>query len=204
MSNHFRTSTSDFDEDICLDEISKMKKTLTDAMYSHVCEHDISELDTEEAGEIIDMIKDLAAAERYCAQACYYHTVTEAMQDGSQYRMGYTPDEDDGYFYDENGQLMHDLVYRPKQDSRFDRMMKGIRVEEDFDPHYGKSFNEFRKAKKHYTETRSGVDRDAMHDRGEEHVMESISTIKEIWSASDADLKKRMKESLTKLVAEMA
>lgn len=69
--------------DICLTEISDMKKFLVKELHREMTEDNFSSLDTQETGEVIDMIKDLAAAERYCAQACYYNTVTEAMKDSS-------------------------------------------------------------------------------------------------------------------------
>jgi len=183
MSNHFK---SQVDEDICGSEISRMKRKLTDLMCQEICSNDISNVNTEEAGQIIDMIKDLAAAERYCAQATYYDTVVEAMGE-SELRMGYTPDEK--YYYDDPYQK---------------RMQYGIRSEEEIDPHYGKTFNEFRRAKRYYTETHSESDKRDMNDRANEHVMESMATIKEIWSAADPELRKHMKDSLTKLVSELA
>lgn len=47
------------------------------------------ELDTDELGKVVDMIKDLAEAEEKCWKACYYKKVIEAMETGSRDRMGY-------------------------------------------------------------------------------------------------------------------
>lgn len=50
----------------------------------------LDNVDTKEAGEVIDMIKDLADAEKNCWKACYYKTVVEAMTEEShEDRMGY-------------------------------------------------------------------------------------------------------------------
>lgn len=38
-------------------------------------------LDVDEAGKVADMIKDLAQAAKYSAEACYYKTITDAMHE---------------------------------------------------------------------------------------------------------------------------
>ena len=43
----------------------------------------------EQMGQIIDMIKDLAEAEKSCLEADYYESVVEAMEEGSEDRYGY-------------------------------------------------------------------------------------------------------------------
>lgn len=47
------------------------------------------DINTEEMGKVVDMIKDLAEAEEKCWKACYYKKVIEAMQETPQGRMGY-------------------------------------------------------------------------------------------------------------------
>ena len=163
-------------------------------------------VNTDEAGKVIDMIKDLAAAERYCAQACYYSSVVDAMEENKRYmsRMGYDPSEympeDDDDWRDR--EMMDRKLDRMKRSWR-DKMRSGIRSEEDLDPRYGKSFNEYRMAKKYYTETHSADDKRRMDDEAEHHITDSIDTLKEIWNSSDPDLKQRMKTELTQLVGSM-
>ena len=53
------------------EKLKHMKDTLMCAVEMQLC--DLSEVDTKELGEAIDMIKDLE-------EAIYYCTVTEAMQ----------------------------------------------------------------------------------------------------------------------------
>ena len=55
------------------EKLKHMKDTLVCAVEMQLC--DLSEVDTKELGEAIDMIKDLE-------EAIYYCTVTEAMQGG--------------------------------------------------------------------------------------------------------------------------
>ena len=47
------------------------------------------------------------------------------------------------------------------------------------------------------------TDQGQMKDYANEHLMETIGTLKEIWEDADPDLRKRMKTDLTKLTAEM-
>ena len=40
---------------------------------------DVARMDTKEIGELVDMVKDLAEAEKNCHKATYYETVVDAM-----------------------------------------------------------------------------------------------------------------------------
>lgn len=42
-----------------------------------------------------------------------------------------------------------------------------------------------------------------MKDYANEHVAESLSTLREIWDSADQDLRVRMKSDLTKLIGDM-
>lgn len=72
-----------------LKDLSEIKHDLIDAVKAEVAKG-LKEVDTEELGEVVDMIKDLAEAEKACIEACYYETVTDAMteEDGGE-RRGY-------------------------------------------------------------------------------------------------------------------
>lgn len=76
-----------------VEELCDMKKQLMTALKSQM--GNLDNLDTKEAGEVVDMIKDLAEAEAYCWKAKYYETVVEAMKEGEkephygESRMGY-------------------------------------------------------------------------------------------------------------------
>lgn len=72
-----------------LKELNELKHTLIDAAKMEAAKG-IENINTEEMGAVVDMIKDLAEAEESCMEACYYETVTEAMTeaDGGE-RMGY-------------------------------------------------------------------------------------------------------------------
>lgn len=67
-----------------LKDISEMKHTLVEAAKAQLAQG-VESVDTEEMGEVIDMIKDLAHAEKSCMEAAYYELVCEAMQGDESY-----------------------------------------------------------------------------------------------------------------------
>lgn len=66
-----------------LKELNEIKHDLIDAVKSEIA-GGIHSVNTEELGAVVDMIKDLASAEKDCMEACYYETVTEAMTEGEE------------------------------------------------------------------------------------------------------------------------
>lgn len=62
------------------DTIWEIKECLENALYEQV-NHDMAGLNADEAGKVTDMIKDLAQAAKYSAEACYYKTITNAMHE---------------------------------------------------------------------------------------------------------------------------
>ena len=76
-----------------LEPIKKMKEKLITLSNTEL-EKGCAEVDTKEMGDVIDMIKDLAEAEKSCWAACYYEKVVEAMEEETEEPMmpfGYNP-----------------------------------------------------------------------------------------------------------------
>lgn len=67
--------------------ICKMKDKLCDYAYQQM-ERGLDQVDTREMGMVVDMIKDLAEAEKSCLEADYYESVVDAMEEGGD-RYGY-------------------------------------------------------------------------------------------------------------------
>lgn len=173
------------------------------------------------AGQIIDMIKDLADAKKNCYKAKYYETVTEAMEDFGE-------DEEDGR-YGYNGRRMANGRYastgqgRPgygrtmmpyphmmdEPDEWNDHMRMGYTPtgmgnrSQSGNNSYGRSFDEYRNAKRNYTETRSPSDKQMMDDSAREHVNHAIGTLKEINETADDQLRMRMRTDLTNLINQL-
>lgn len=209
-------------EDIC-----ELKKRLIKIVESEFNTSDISSIDAKELGEVVDMIKDFAEAEKYCQEACYYQSIVEAMDDAKEEerRMGYSPRtrmrmvnkylwDDDDYRMPNPEMRSMRMGYPSRSDSSRDGSMDRSRdsmgcftssgrsgydgYDEDRDDRYGRAYNEFRKARRHYTETKSMADKQMMDEHANEHLADSMQTLKEIWEASDPTLRKKMKADLQK------
>lgn len=189
---------------------------------------------TDEAGEAVDMIKDLADAEKNCWKAKYYKSIVEAMEEaeeeeeaesrlmklmsmmdgegrmgydnwryssgrfapsGHGHRSGYTPmhmpTTVDAHW---NERLGYD---GDRMDGRSRSMTSG------YDSPYSRSYDEYKDARRHYTESKSSSDKEEMHRHAERHLRETIDTMKEIWGDADPEMKKKMKADLTRLLGDM-
>lgn len=163
------------DKSKCAELVSLREKVLR-----HVCSY-YDTLSEASVGNAVDIIKDLAEAEYYC-------TVVEAMEQGED-RMGYTP-----------------TIYR-KPDIRWDMEPEYPRESEtmhrESNSRYGKAYNDYKEAKKYYTETKSPEMKDTMEQHAREHLMDTIASIKEMYDSSDTVLKERIKKDLDILVKEL-
>lgn len=203
-------------EDASYSKICEMKEKLIEGLKAEINSKGISQIDTMEAGQVVDMIKDLAEAEKCCMEACCYKTVIKAMKegedDGWEDRMGYDDRRyNSGRFapkkkgrrepYDEM-----DRKYPAWENMRMgypiDDRMKRV-YDEDWDDEYGRPYNEYRKAKKYYTETKSMTEKQRMDEHANKHLHETIGTFREIWKDADPNMKKKMKTDLTTLINEM-
>ena len=157
--------------------------------------------------EYIEMIKCLAETEKECQEADYYESVVSAMEDSD--RMGYNPNRNRRGQYsdgraDSNSYRDMDMGntrrgYSP--DKFHPRMMMDDWEAEDEDFRHSEPFNRFRRAKRHYTKTHSEEDKHKMREASSDHMMETMSTIREMWDEADPDLQARMKADLTNLLA---
>lgn len=154
-------------------------------------------------GEYVDMIKDLAEAEKACQEACYYESVVKAMDEyGDNPRIGYDRKRNSrGEYVPMEGNQR--LGFTPDWRMPDKDWMRPGEDDADYDDRYGRPFNQFRKAKRHYTQTHSPEDKNRMKEHANEHMMETMMTMREIYEDADPDMKKRMKSDLTKLVSEM-
>ena len=207
-----------------IENMHRMMEELSEYMCSHK-----DAIDPQTMGAVADMLKDLACATKECQEARYYESVSRAMESyGENPRMGYNPNRDSRGRYSRGytGQVMyadpsddptpdgqrinHRLVddrpgYMPMSMVPSERMRYDQRdMDEEYDPRYGRTFNDYRRAKRHYTETRSDSDRQKMRDKTNEHVMETMATMREMFDDADPELKKRMKADMVKLTQEMS
>lgn len=164
--------------------------------------------------EYIEMIKCLAETEKECQEADYYEAVVQAMEETGMMeseRMGYNPNRNrmgqysDGRAGNRNGDSGSNSRRGYSPDRMYSRMMPGDDRDEwgDDDPRHSEAFNRFRKAKRYYTKSHSEEDKQRMKDASNEHMMETMATIREMWDDADPDLRARMKTDLTNLVSNL-
>ena len=140
------------------DEMCEMKETLVKWAKAEL-DKGKEEVNAEEMGKVIDMIKDLAVAEEKCIKACYYEAILKEMgheEKGDRAymdRMGY-----DGkkkfmppkYREDEPMADMYWLdnmrMGYPKRNA-MGRFKSGY--DGDMDDRYGRPYNEYKEAKRH-------------------------------------------------------
>lgn len=160
---------------------------------------------TAEMGDVVDMIKDLAEAEKDCYKALYYKTVIEAMDEESNERYGYTkrihrPYVDHEPYLDE---YLDRDPYSQNFKMGYTPAKERMTMDRIGDSRYGKAYNDYKSARRNYTTTNDPLLKDEMNSHAMEHVGDCIATIREIWKGADPDLKKRMKSDFTNLLSEM-
>lgn len=216
------------------EELCELKKRFIKIVEEQL-NRGIELVNSKELGEAVDMVKDIAEAEKYCSEACYYTSIVKAMEEAKEeeQRYGYVRTKktmmpnpvypemrDDEYYrtpepwmnnmrmgYPRGGSQNNSGRMNQSRDSmgRYISNSNG-RSEYDDDPmksmgwddRYGRAYNEFRKARRHYTETKSMSDKQEMDEHANEHLSDSMQTIREIWEMADPTLRKKMKADLQK------
>ena len=186
------------------------------------------QLDSNDGGQIVDMIKDLADAEKNCWKACYYKTIVKAMQEGEfkeddeeieemeeiYGRMGYNNRRYSSGRYAPAGRGhvsgFWPEVHNPRTYPHLNEMMEKMGYPErdgKDDEHnmsrYGYSYDRFDEARKNYSTTKDPHLKNEMDMHANEHLKGTLETMRDIWNTADPDLRKKMKHDLTSLVNEM-
>lgn len=78
-----------------VEKIYEIKNQLIQKIDKDIRERGIDRIDVMQLGELVDMVKDLAAAEESCWEASYYRSVSEAMESGK--KSGYGSMNRSGY-----------------------------------------------------------------------------------------------------------
>lgn len=150
----------------------------------------LESVNVKEAGEVVDMIKDLYEADKYCKEAKYYKSVTDAMEENERY----------GY----NNNRYSDGRYAPGYTRMSGNYRMGFNhMEEPYVHSYIHSpmqsnygYVDFDNMRRYYT-------KDASKEDQNHYISETIQTIDEIYNSSDPTLKSRIKDNLMQLVQSM-
>lgn len=131
-------------------------------------------------------------------------------------RMGYIPDMMMQYPY--VYRYINDPDFEDKMAERYgyqtsgagNRSQSGSRMgyddwdwDPDDDPKQSREYNEYKRAKRHYTESKSPSDKQRMDEHAMKHMNQAIDSFREMWKDADPTMRKRMKTDLTALVGEM-
>lgn len=161
-------------------------------------------------GNAVDMIKDLAEAEKCCAEAAYYKEVVKAMQEypeETEEMMGYSPNRSTrtGRYTSRPTHPSHSgrMGYSDPWPDMMNYDGPGGREDKWRDERYGDALNKWRLAKRHYTETGSSEHKEQMNHHANRHVRDTMDTLDEIWTEADPELRKKMKMDLENLIAKM-
>lgn len=228
-----------------LKELCEMKESIISCFKAQLA-MGVDNIDTHEAYEVTDIIKDMFEAEKYAWESCYYKTVVEAMsEESNDERYGYNPrrgsngrfmpkyyagDGSMGYrpYIDQEPYIdayLKDPKFAEKMrsgygmtsgsnggnngsgrmgyDQEMERRMMGMGFDVEVYPKYGQAYNDYRSAKKYYTQTNSSEGKEQMEKHANEHIRDTITTIREMWDDADANMRKRMKNDLSNLVEEL-
>lgn len=200
------------------DELCDLKKDLIKIFASELHTKGVDDLDTKDCAEVADMIKDLAEAEKACMEACYYETVIKAMEKADEEeegRMGYNAYRYANGRYAPKGRgtrrgytpemgIMNPYLYDPDFEEEMEKGRLGYQGEDpDDDPRQSREYNEYKRAKRHYSETKSPEDKRKMDEHAMKHVNQAMDSFREMWRDADPNMRKRMKADLTTLVGEM-
>ena len=211
----------------CFDKLDEMKKTLCCWVEGAISSGE-SNVNAAELGAAVDMIKDIACAQKDIWESCYYKTVVDAMKEGEEeggwenHRMGYNPNRNSlGQYSRGYERPRTDIMRWPETTMGYSpsgagtRSQSGSRMgyedvyarmmppESEDSERYGREFGRYRQARRHYTETNSPEKKREMEEHAEHHMNEAIATFKEIWREADPELRQKMKTDLTKLMGEM-
>lgn len=211
----------DMKKDGAYEEIGEIKKDLIKIFASELHSKGVNDLDAKECGEVADMIKDLAEAEKACMEACYYETVVAAMKANVEddwndnERMGYNTRRYANGRYAPKGRgtrrgytpemgMMKPYLYDPDFEEEMEKGRLGYQGEDpEDDPRQSREYNEYKRAKRHYSETKSPEDKRKMDEHAMKHVNQAMDSFREMWKDADPNMRKRMKADLTTLVGEM-
>lgn len=181
----------------------------------------IQNVNTHEAGEVVDMIKDLAEAEEKLWKGCYYKCIVKAMHEEEEY-FEHMP-EDERRHYDNwrysSGRFAptgkgHRSGFTPTWDgSRMEPWMEDGRRDgmmHDGDGRYGYTpsmrgmrYENYARARRGYHETKDAQAKAQMDSSAKDYVIDMAESVREMWKEADPALRKEIKNHFVSLTSEM-
>ena len=169
---------------------------------------------------ICDWIKDLAEADEKLWSALYHKTIAHAMLEADEHpeRMGYD------HYRHANGQFAtkghgHYVGYTPMEDWREHPYMTAADIHAmgyqrtqpshhmnnmhmGYDDEYGRSYHDFKEARRYYTETHSDEHKKKMEAHRMEHLGNALMSIRDVMRDADPEMRKKMIADVSAFVKE--
>ena len=205
-----------------LKDVCELKYDLIEAVKQEIAQKGgiySDGVNAHEIGMVIDMIKDLAKTEKDCIEACYYETVIEAMggeidrpgYDHWRYSSGRFAPKGSGHYSRAGYPMMSPTIYNAHMmEDHEDRMgypmsqTGNVRtVSRSGYPIRHDSYEDYQNARRHYHETHSDNDRMIMNHHMDQHINDVTDSVRDIWEDATPEQKKKIKGSMSKLLAEM-
>lgn len=184
--------------DKLLMDICSLQEELVTCAKKQV-DYGIENLNVEEFNAIMDGIKDMAETK-------YYILVSKAMEEAedrptfppvSPEMLGYTPHvRASGNYRMGYNDIMHQQPY-------IDAYLHDPDFTSNMRSEYSEPYERYTTAKRHYTETHDMADKSKMDTYAKQHLAQTISTIKDIWSDATPELKQKMKTDVKALMDTM-
>lgn len=169
------------------DKLHDMASKIADYACAKIEATGLHEINSEELGEITDILKDLNEAE-------YYAHICHDMREENE-RMGY-----DNYRY-ASGR------FAPKGRGTYYGYMEPIHAENERMgypmPHETTAYQEYRDRRRNYTENKTAENRQMMEQSAQDHLRETMQNVREIWAEVDEPMRMKIKQDLTSLVNEL-
>lgn len=155
-------------------------------------------------GAVVDMIKDLCEAEKDLWKACYYHSVVEAMEEYGEdpERYGYDNWRYASGRYAPKGKGHRSGFTDPRMWEGYDAP-DGYRDGSTGMDRRGGTYDRYRDARRHYTESGKPADKDEMTHHAKMYMTEALGTFRDIWKDADPDMKASMKTQVAALAKEL-
>lgn len=182
------------EKDISLERLCSLKEDLVTVLESQI-RGNLDAANTKELGEVVDMVKDICEAKKYAMESMYYESVVKAMKEPEAERYGYRhmpkPYVDQEPYVERylNPRMGYHGMTNP--------------MNETSDYRYGYSYTNYNNARRHYTQTHNPEDKREMDKHANQHLADTIATMRDIWHDAEPELRKRMKNDIQKLLDEM-
>lgn len=195
------------------DKMKEAKKTLMSWVEAEINKGKEC-FDCEAAGDVVDMIKDLAEAEEKCMKAKYYEALLcNMLLDGDESNTEGGPSRRFGYdhWHYANGRFaptgrgrrvgyVPDLMQYEGKDGaihtgNWEAGMTGNRMGYPMDRmgRHHQTYDDYQMARKHYSETKSEADRHTLMDKMKALFGELMDTSHEMYKDASPELRKEFK-----------